>query len=71
VRAVVVAAEGRSAPGLDELREWVGSTLPRSAAPRELLVVDDLPRTALGKLRRSSLVDAGGGRGSGGASGGR
>ncbi len=42
-------------PGLDELRELVGSTLSPWAAPKELLIVPALPRTPLGKVRRASL----------------
>lgn len=41
---------------LDELREHVASTLPRFAAPRQLVIVHEIPRTALGKPRRSELV---------------
>jgi o-succinylbenzoate---CoA ligase len=39
-------------PSLDALRGWVKERLPAWCAPRELVLVDSLPRTALGKLRR-------------------
>ena len=43
------------APGLDELRELVAGTLARWAAPREVVVVESLPRTPSGKVRRAAL----------------
>ncbi|MEX2274929.1 MAG: fatty acid--CoA ligase family protein [Actinomycetota bacterium] len=55
VVAWVVPADPLDPPTLGELREHVGGSLPRYRAPRELEVVDQLPRTALGKLRRSRL----------------
>jgi O-succinylbenzoic acid--CoA ligase len=42
-------------PTLDELRDAVKAELPAYAAPKELVVVAELPRTALGKVRRSEL----------------
>ncbi len=54
VTAVVVAAPG-AAPELAELRDWVRAELPAFAAPRALELVADLPRTALGKVRRAEL----------------
>nr|WP_072811127.1 o-succinylbenzoate--CoA ligase [Rhodococcus zopfii] len=55
VAAVVVAAPGRS-PALDELRDHVSGTLDRTAAPRELHVVDALPLRGPGKVDRRALV---------------
>ena len=42
-------------PTLAELKELVGSALDRSAAPRELHIVDELPRNGMGKLDRRAL----------------
>ena len=42
-------------PSLEQLREIVAETLAPWAAPKELVVVDDLPRTAAGKIRRREL----------------
>jgi O-succinylbenzoic acid--CoA ligase len=53
VTAVVVSAG--EPPTLDELRAAVAETLPRWCAPRRLELRDDLPTTALGKVRRSAL----------------
>jgi o-succinylbenzoate---CoA ligase len=55
VVAWVVASEGAEPPTLDALRDHVRSTLPAYAAPRELRLVTELPRTALGKIRRNLL----------------
>ena len=42
-------------PPLEELRDLVTSILAPWAAPKELVVVDALPRTSSGKVRRRSL----------------
>jgi O-succinylbenzoic acid--CoA ligase len=54
VVAWVVPAED-AAPSLQELRDLVAERLPPWAAPKELVIVDDLPRTAAGKVRRREL----------------
>jgi O-succinylbenzoic acid--CoA ligase len=54
VTAYVVPA-GPVVPTLDELRRTVKELLPAYCAPRALYVVDEIPRTALGKPRRSEL----------------
>jgi len=51
----VIVASGDSTPSLNELREHVRKDLPVWNAPKELVVVDQLPKTALGKIRRSEL----------------
>jgi O-succinylbenzoic acid--CoA ligase len=56
VVAFVVPADGTEAPSLDRLRGLVARTLPRYAAPKELVLVERLPRTASGKIRRSALA---------------
>ena len=43
-------------PALDELRELVAAQVAPWAAPRELVVVDALPRTPGGKVRRADLT---------------
>jgi O-succinylbenzoic acid--CoA ligase len=43
------------APSLDELRRVVADTIAPWAAPKELVIVEDLPRTASGKVRRRAL----------------
>jgi acyl-CoA synthetase (AMP-forming)/AMP-acid ligase II len=55
VVAWVVAADPADPPTLDELADLVGDRLARWAAPKELVLVDALPRTASGKVRRTAL----------------
>jgi len=56
VVAAVVVASGRGAPTLAELRAHVASTLTPTAAPREVHVVDELPRRGIGKVDRRALA---------------
>ena len=55
VAAVVVAAP-HPAPTLAELRAHVAARLDATAAPRELHIVDALPRRGIGKLDRRALI---------------
>jgi O-succinylbenzoic acid--CoA ligase len=54
VVAHVVAGDD-GPPALEQLREAVKAVLPAYCAPKQLLVVDGIPRTALGKVRRAAL----------------
>ena len=49
VVAVVVATDAEDPPTLQGLRELVRARLPVAAAPKELVLVDSLPRTAAGQ----------------------
>lgn len=51
----VIAVDGDTPPSLAELRDLVKSELPVWHAPKEIEVVDALPRTAIGKVRRGAL----------------
>jgi O-succinylbenzoic acid--CoA ligase len=55
--AVVVPADRTAPPTLEALREAVRRELPAYAAPRELRLVDALPRTGSGKIARAGLAD--------------
>jgi O-succinylbenzoic acid--CoA ligase len=55
VVAWVVPTDRADPPTLDELADLVGGRLARWAAPKELVLVDALPRTASGKVRRTEL----------------
>lgn len=57
VVAWVVPEDRAAPPPLATLREVVKETLPPWAAPRRVVIVDALPRTALGKVRRRELPD--------------
>jgi O-succinylbenzoic acid--CoA ligase len=56
VVAFVVPTDPADPPTLDEVRDHVGGRLARFKAPRELVVLDELPRTPSGKVRRRALV---------------
>ena len=55
VVAVVVPISSSPAPSLEELRAWTKQTLPAHAAPTVLHLVERLPRTSSGKVRRADL----------------
>ncbi len=57
VVAFVVPADPADPPTLAELRQAASQRLPRHKAPRELVLLPELPRTGPGKLRRSALRD--------------
>ncbi|UMG93837.1 AMP-binding protein [Nocardioides sp. TF02-7] len=53
---VVAFVAPRRPLGLDELRDWVAAACPRSWAPRQLVVVDDVPLLPNGKPDRRALL---------------
>jgi len=52
--AYVVPASG-SAPGTDELRDFIRQKLPDYMIPRQFVMLDELPRTPNGKIDRKRL----------------
>ena len=54
VKACVVARAGATVDP-DELRRWVGARLAKFKVPREIAVVDALPRNPNGKVIKSAL----------------
>nr|WP_273733457.1 o-succinylbenzoate--CoA ligase [Mycolicibacterium septicum] len=56
VVAALVLTPGSSAPDVAELRDHVARTLDATAAPREVHIVDELPRRGIGKLDRRTLA---------------
>ena len=56
VVAWVVLQPGADAPALEEVRALVGSEVAPYAAPREMVIIDALPRTSGGKVRRTDLL---------------
>ena len=55
-RRIVVPTAAGDPPTLDALRDHVKASHPAFLAPKSLVLVDALPRTALGKLRRSTAI---------------
>jgi O-succinylbenzoic acid--CoA ligase len=56
VVAFVVASDPQAPPTLEELRDHAAALVARFKTPRQLVLVDALPRTASGKVRRSALT---------------
>lgn len=56
VVAAVVAADDYVPPTLSELRTHVKTMLDPTAAPREVHIVDELPRRGIGKVDRRTLA---------------
>jgi acyl-CoA synthetase (AMP-forming)/AMP-acid ligase II len=56
LRAFVVLRDGSSA-GEDELKSHVRDSLARFKVPREIVLLDELPRNATGKVLKRELVD--------------
>ncbi|MUL44644.1 o-succinylbenzoate--CoA ligase [Mycobacterium sp. CBMA293] len=56
VAVAVVLNPGAGTPTVAELREHVSGALAATAAPREVHVVDELPRRGIGKLDRRALA---------------
>jgi O-succinylbenzoic acid--CoA ligase len=54
-RVVAWVVPGEDSPTLDELKELVAGTISPWAAPKELVLVPELPRTSSGKVRRNAL----------------
>ena len=55
VVALVVPVSPTDSPSLDALRGIVRAQLPAFCAPREMVLVETIERTALGKIRRDRL----------------
>jgi o-succinylbenzoate---CoA ligase len=55
VVAYVVPASIENPPTLQELRDFAADRVARFKAPRDLVLVPELPRTTSGKLRRTAL----------------
>jgi len=53
----VRAERAAKPPTLEELRDWVGAEHPRAWAPRELVVLDEIPLLGNGKTDRLALKE--------------
>ncbi len=56
LQAFVVLRDGASV-GEDDLKAWVKENLARYKVPREIVVLDELPRNATGKIVKKDLAD--------------
>ena len=55
--AFVVAADPAAPPDLDALAAWCAQRLTKAKRPRDITLVDQLPRTSVGKIRKFLLRD--------------
>jgi o-succinylbenzoate---CoA ligase len=55
-RVVAFVVPGSQAPDLQALRDHVRAELPAYCSPRELVLLTEIPRTALGKITRHRLL---------------
>jgi len=55
--AAMVALRADCATDLETLAQWVGEHLADYKKPRQLEIVDDLPRNALGKLQKTKIIE--------------
>ncbi|QAY64754.1 long-chain fatty acid--CoA ligase [Xylanimonas allomyrinae] len=58
VVAAVVLARDVASLDLATVREWVGDTLARYAVPRSVVVMTELPRSAIGKVLRRAVRES-------------
>jgi acyl-CoA synthetase (AMP-forming)/AMP-acid ligase II len=56
--AFVVPADSAAPPTLAELREWCNATLSTYKAPDALVIIDELPLTAMSKIDKRALAPA-------------
>ena len=57
VCAWIIIQDSCRAPNLDDLRRHVKKSLPDYCAPQKIFIVKQIPRTALGKVRTSELIN--------------
>jgi fatty-acyl-CoA synthase len=55
VPVAFITARGSSAPDADELIDFARERLARFKVPKRIVVVDELPKTATGKIQKFEL----------------
>ena len=65
--AFVVAADASAPPSLDELNTWCGQRLAKAKRPVSITLIDELPRTSVGKIRKFLLAELAGAQSSEGS----
>ncbi len=53
----VVLTDAPHPPSADDLQTWCAERLTKAKRPRDITVVDELPRTSVGKIRKFLLRD--------------
>ncbi|WP_435300006.1 AMP-binding protein [Timonella sp. A28] len=57
VVAALILKDGVEAVTLEEVQDWCDKTMARYALPREIYIVEDLPRSQIGKVLRRVVRD--------------
>ena len=55
--AFVVAVDAAAPPPIDDLLDWCRERLTKAKVPRDITILDELPRTSVGKIRSFVLRD--------------
>jgi crotonobetaine/carnitine-CoA ligase len=55
--AFVVPSDAAAPPSVDDLLAWCGSRLGKAKQPRDIMLLDELPRTSVGKIRKFMLKE--------------
>ena len=55
--AFVVAADALAPPSLEELDAWCEQRLAKAKRPADITLIDELPRTSVGKIRKFLLAE--------------
>jgi crotonobetaine/carnitine-CoA ligase len=56
--AFVVPTDLAHPPPVEELTAWCGERLGKAKVPRDFTILDELPRTSVGKIRKFLLKEA-------------
>ena len=55
--AFAVASDLTNPPAIEELMSWCNERLAKSKRPHSIIMLDELPRTSVGKIRKFILKD--------------
>jgi crotonobetaine/carnitine-CoA ligase len=55
--AFAVASDLINPPSIEELMSWCNERLAKSKRPHSIIMLDELPRTSVGKIRKFILKD--------------
>jgi crotonobetaine/carnitine-CoA ligase len=55
--AFVVARDAQQPPSLESLRAWCDERLSKAKRPQDITLLDELPRTSVGKIRKFLLMN--------------
>ena len=55
--AFVVAADASAPPSVPELAAWCEARLAKAKRPASITLIDELPRTSVGKIRKFLLAE--------------